>query len=265
MGDDLRKREESLDQRETELTAAERALDGLWDTWEKRLKVLVELQDYLGEREDQLRERAERMGVEPAVLDQLLVEMPQVNPGDRETLIEERSALLNAREELATRRAKATDERREALATAAATHATLEQALLEREKQLATAFRRLVEHASGIAPPEPDPDEENRRRFTRIEVCAHVGVGTPHRFFEGRAANMSVGGVFLATRNLLHPGREVDLVLSLPEAGRVELKGEVSWRRGPGDDEGPPGFGVAFTEADETARSAIEAFVDSRT
>ncbi|MFT7622796.1 MAG: hypothetical protein ACI9WU_001971 [Myxococcota bacterium] len=272
----LQEREAELDHADRALAEQERALDALWDGYEKRLIVLAELQDYLGEREAHMRDRGSRLGLSHEVLDSLLLSVEGFDDvladqarSRHDAQRAERGSLLDERKRLADLRRATVEQRRELLESAVTVHGELERALLTREKHLAGAFRKLVEHAAHGGPlpkavGDTERDERNRRRFKRIEVCAHVGVGTPHNFFEGRAANLCVGGVFLATRNLLTLGRPVDLILSLPDAGRIELAGEVAWRRETADEEGPVGFGVRFLGAAPAAEAAIQGFLERR-
>ena len=84
--------------------------------------------------------------------------------------------------------------------------------------------------------------------------------------FTGFSTNLSEGGVFVATVNLLPVGTPVDLTFTLPGNTRVTVKGEVRWTREI-DDRVPdvfPGVGVRFVELGMDAAQALHRFVAER-
>ncbi len=264
-----------LEQLERELATEETKLDAQWLHHEGRLQVLGELHDYLIERQMTLRTRATRMSLPAEEIDELFGaggELPSLQQADvtQSTLSMERESLTAERRQLCERRRQAVDARRTLLESAAQIHETVERALLEREQQLAGAFRTLITRAgelageTGASESFEDSEARNRRRFRRIEVCAYVDFATDHNFIAARTANLSIGGVFLATRNLLQQDREVELQLTLPGAGRLDLRGVVSWRRTEDGPEGPPGLGIQFTHLTDETRAAIDTFAAQR-
>jgi PilZ domain len=62
---------------------------------------------------------------------------------------------------------------------------------------------------------EPDLDPLTGRRYFRAS--------------QERCANLSRGGAFIETTELIDPGRRVLVELSLPDGGRVEAIGRVAW------------------------------------
>ncbi|MEC8025852.1 MAG: PilZ domain-containing protein [Myxococcota bacterium] len=105
---------------------------------------------------------------------------------------------------------------------------------------------------------------DNRREFQRITLDADVDFGSPHNFYTGSADNISVGGLFVATRSLLPEGRTVAMRFSLPGTLRLDIEGVVSWRRLVADASGPVGLGIRFVRVPEEARDEIERFVRQR-
>ena len=84
--------------------------------------------------------------------------------------------------------------------------------------------------------------------------------------FTGFSTNLSEGGLFVATVNLLPVGTPVDLTFSLPGNTRISVHGEVRWRREL-DDRAPdvfPGVGVRFVELSPEAAQAVHRFVADR-
>ncbi|MFT5434082.1 MAG: hypothetical protein ACI9OJ_004795, partial [Myxococcota bacterium] len=312
-----------LDARESELSVRERALDGTWSVHEDRLRVLADLEDYVRDQEQRLIGRAARLQLP---LDAIVgAEPDQSLSVAGESAGRERREVLEHRESLCAVREAALERRRALLVDAAAEHMSREDALLDREAQLAEAFRGLITgrrtpanrstpgelHDGGpdttapqqamaspelvalepefgpdvqpmgeltvvaaLSPPAPAlhpimptegcSDSETGRRFRRIELSVAVDFGTDHNFFAGQTENLGVGGLFIATNNLLQAGRIVRLRLALPDEGTLEIDGEVAWRRPEPDDEGPMGLGIRFMELTVTTREAIEAFVHRR-
>jgi Tfp pilus assembly protein PilZ len=81
------------------------------------------------------------------------------------------------------------------------------------------------------------------RRFARVRADIPVRISTIEpdvdpltgrtyfRASQERCANLSRGGVFVETHELLDPGRRVLVELSLPDGGQVEAIGRVAWTK----------------------------------
>jgi len=98
-------------------------------------------------------------------------------------------------------------------------------------------------------------------RFPVISLYGNIPIGV-------HALDISDGGLFLASREQLLPGRQLKLALYLPTAHPVllELKGKVAWL----NEEGkrvhagmPTGFGVEFLELEEPQIALLRAFVEA--
>src|SRR2546426_9294889 len=116
-----------------------------------------------------------------------------------------------------------------------------------------------------------------RRRFERVRADIPVRISTiepDHDPLTGRAyfrasqercANLSRGGVFVNTHELLDPGRRVLVELSLPDGGQVEAIGRVAWTqyamRGASSSEPDCGVGIEFLGGAVEQLSALEEFV----
>jgi Tfp pilus assembly protein PilZ len=89
--------------------------------------------------------------------------------------------------------------------------------------------------------PVSEASESQQRRFERVSTDIPVRISTiePDRdpltgrtYFRAsqeRCANLSRGGVFVQTHELLDPGRRVLVELSLPDGGQIEAIGRVAW------------------------------------
>ncbi len=133
----------------------------------------------------------------------------------------------------------------------------------------ATMIRAIETHA--IEPqPAPTVDDrrppQQRRAAPRVALCAEISLGSDHNFFTGFTNDISDGGVFVATVNLMPIGTQVDLAFSLPGGPRIEGKGEVRWVR-EFDDRNPdafPGMGIRFTDLPLPDVTAIHGFTQQR-
>jgi uncharacterized protein (TIGR02266 family) len=89
-----------------------------------------------------------------------------------------------------------------------------------------------------------------------IDLCSRDAIWT------GLTMNISEGGVFVATLEILPVGSVVALHLELPCSKRIMCLGEVRWTRGyTGSDDVPPGMGIRFVGLDLDSAAAIRAFV----
>ena len=93
-----------------------------------------------------------------------------------------------------------------------------------------------------------------------------VDLVSDSNFFTGFSTNISEGGLFVATVNVLPAGTPVDVSFTLPAGRRLTVKGEVRWTREVNDRTPDvfPGVGVRFTEVDPAVVSQIKAFVQQR-
>jgi uncharacterized protein (TIGR02266 family) len=105
-----------------------------------------------------------------------------------------------------------------------------------------------------------------KRVAARVAMQTQVDLASDSNFFTGFSTNISEGGLFIATVNVLPAGTPVDVTFSLPAGARLTVKGEVRWTREVNDrtPEVFPGVGVRFTEVDPTVVGQIKAFVQER-
>jgi uncharacterized protein (TIGR02266 family) len=104
------------------------------------------------------------------------------------------------------------------------------------------------------------------RSGARIPMQTQVDLSSDSNVFTGFSTNLSEGGVFVATLNLLPVGTPVDLTFTLPGNTRITVKGEVRWTREI-DDRVPdvfPGVGVRFVELGMEAAQALHRFIAAR-
>lgn len=103
-----------------------------------------------------------------------------------------------------------------------------------------------------------------RRRQPRIRLDAEVAFDDDSNFYTGFSENISAGGVFIATYNLVEIGKLIHLSLTLPGGATVEVFGRVQWVRDPRNTDVsnvPPGIGVQFQDLDPASEKLIQEFV----
>ena len=108
----------------------------------------------------------------------------------------------------------------------------------------------------------PGRIEPIRRRFPRFEAEFVVHVETTQALYDMVTLNISAGGAFLATDEVLAAGTDIKLTIVHPEDGsEFVIKGQVV-RHIPAKD-GAGGLGVCFEEMDSSARSGFVDFIES--
>ena len=109
-------------------------------------------------------------------------------------------------------------------------------------------------------------DEDERRRQNRFGLKVFVGLESEHNFFTGFSRNISSGGLFIATHDVLDIGQEVELLFQLPSGTTLHTNGQVTWIR-PFDPDKPdkfPGMGVKFVDLSPEESAYIRDFLDER-
>ncbi len=90
-------------------------------------------------------------------------------------------------------------------------------------------------------------------RISTIDPAIDLETGTPYfQTCEEACSNISRGGIFVATTEVIEPGRRLLVEVEIPEGGTLQSIGQVVWRRIgiPGASPSPaarPGIGIRFT------------------
>ncbi len=167
-------------------------------------------------------------------------------------------------------------------ADAARSQAEPQQPRARRDAESARASARAPAPAVSAAQPataphaRPSPQPLGRlsapiaaapgRSSTRVPLQTQVDLSSDSNVFTGFSTNLSEGGLFVATVNLLPVGTQVDLTFTLPGNAKVSVRGEVRWTREL-DDRTPevfPGVGVRFVDLSPQAANALHRFIASR-
>jgi uncharacterized protein (TIGR02266 family) len=106
----------------------------------------------------------------------------------------------------------------------------------------------------------------DRRISLRSAVELGVAVSGANGIFTGLVENLSLGGAFVASSEILPVGAVLELCISVPELDRcIVASGEVRWRR-PSEEasDASAGMGVRFLDLGPEPREAIEALLGRR-
>jgi uncharacterized protein (TIGR02266 family) len=100
----------------------------------------------------------------------------------------------------------------------------------------------------------------------REQLEANLGATTESNFYVGFSGEISQGGVFVSTYNILPKGSAVRVFITLPGNLSTEVTGTVRFVRDPMDmnAESEPGMGVAFDGLERDARELILRFIRKR-
>jgi len=114
--------------------------------------------------------------------------------------------------------------------------------------------------------PPPLPPQHEKRQSPRMVLQSEVGFETESNFYTGFIEDISEGGIFVATWELLPRGSEVDVELELPTGHIVRGRAIVRWLRDLRDEQAdsPPGMGMQFCDLLVEDRNAINTFIATR-
>lgn len=101
----------------------------------------------------------------------------------------------------------------------------------------------------------------SQRRDSRLPAKLRVSYRTQGAFLVSYSVNLSKGGIFLESTTPLPIGTEVSLRVDVPDAGTLELIGQVAWVRDASPDGLPSGMGIQLREMDERYGDAIDRMV----
>ncbi|MBT8493476.1 MAG: TIGR02266 family protein [Deltaproteobacteria bacterium] len=99
------------------------------------------------------------------------------------------------------------------------------------------------------------------REHQRIPYAVQVQFRTASSFLVAYSVNLSRGGLFIETEELLDTGTEVSLQFAVPGTGPILARGRVAWARQLLDQNGPPGIGVEFDDIVNTIGPIIDRLV----
>jgi len=126
--------------------------------------------------------------------------------------------------------------------------------------------RASMPQTAKAAHPMREPAPHPGRKKPRVALDADIGFQSDTNFYTGFSEDLSDGGLFIATYNLLPVGAEVTINFTLPDGHLVVAKGYVTWVREFNDTtpDVAPGIGVQFDGLTENDMKSIRSFLRKR-
>jgi uncharacterized protein (TIGR02266 family) len=107
-------------------------------------------------------------------------------------------------------------------------------------------------------------DPASPRSIPRIALDAPVRLRQRRREWHGTARNLSRGGVFVESAELLQARAELELALELPETPlALAMTAQVIWTR-PLRDDSPAGMGLRFLGLDRPSVRRLSEYIEER-
>ena len=110
------------------------------------------------------------------------------------------------------------------------------------------------------------PTARDRRIAPRVMIAADIGFVSENNFYIGYAEDLSDGGIFVTTYDMLPMGTPVSITFALPTGYQIAAFGRVAWLRQPNmsNPDLTPGMGIAFEGLPPSDVKAVRAFLKSR-
>ncbi len=111
------------------------------------------------------------------------------------------------------------------------------------------------------------PNPADQRTSKRVEMAAEVTIDGEHNFYYGLSENISEGGLFVNTYQLLELGSELELLFTLPgHHTPLSVRAKVQWVREHSflNKELPPGLGLQFVDPSAELLELVRRFIVQR-
>ena len=130
-------------------------------------------------------------------------------------------------------------------------------------EQLSEAGAANLSSRSSAPPVGPDAELRDRRSTFRQTVEVEIGLHADTNFFTGLSEDISAGGLFVSTYDVLPIGTKVNVNFSLPSGRIFSIDGVVRWTRELNEltSEVPPGMGIQFDSLDEEDAAHIHRYM----
>jgi uncharacterized protein (TIGR02266 family) len=130
----------------------------------------------------------------------------------------------------------------------------------------ATRAKAAAPRAKATAPAAPAAAGATGRERSPVHLHTNISLGSDSNFFTGFSADISSGGIFVATVETVPRGTKVDVDFTLPGGRPLKASGVVRWLREPNNrtPDLMPGVGVQFEELQPEVASLISDFVRRR-
>jgi uncharacterized protein (TIGR02266 family) len=110
----------------------------------------------------------------------------------------------------------------------------------------------------------PVTDGDDRRDDLRRNLEVDIGIHSDTNFYTGFTQDISQGGLFVATYNILNIGTQLNINFSLPGGSVLSLEGTVRWVREYNDriPDMEPGMGIMFESLNNIDTGEINKFME---
>ena len=103
------------------------------------------------------------------------------------------------------------------------------------------------------------------RQHRRLLIELNITWYSEHNFYTGFTRDISGGGLFVATGQMLNIGSLIDIKLTLPNNELIESPARVIWvREKSGPDNFPTGMGIAFESLTQFQKESINHYISTR-
>lgn len=104
---------------------------------------------------------------------------------------------------------------------------------------------------------------EERRKTERISVKWPITVITEEGTIEGESVNITPSGVFVRSKKLLKENENYQMIIRLPNAKQVLLRGKLVWSNLSGEEhsEAFADMGFSFVKMDEQDQKLLRAVI----
>lgn len=110
--------------------------------------------------------------------------------------------------------------------------------------------------------PDKNQEDDERRRHRRVPVRVVIDYETADQFFTDYALNLSLGGIYIRTDEMLPVGTRLRIHFSVPEHdGFIDGWGKVVRVQPAEGPDGPAGLGIALERLDEEAGAIVDELV----
>jgi uncharacterized protein (TIGR02266 family) len=106
-------------------------------------------------------------------------------------------------------------------------------------------------------------DNGDRREHARVRSPVIIDYATVDHFFRDYALNISLGGIFIRTEEVLPVGTQLKIHFSIPELEDfIDTTGVVVRTIDVSDGEDPKGMGIAFEDLEAEAKALLDGLVE---
>lgn len=127
-----------------------------------------------------------------------------------------------------------------------------------------SAFKKPSPSADGPPVRRSESSYPNDRRGSpRVAIEAEIGLHSETNFYQGFTEDLSDGGLFIATYDVLPVDAKLTVKFSLPDGHQIIANGRVVWVRDLQEGTGP-GMGIEFEGLRPDDHAAILHFIELR-